>query len=101
MKTTIFKGLSGLVQFDQQGNRENFQLDVVELVSDGLKKVAIWNSSTNVGLRIFREEVETFTGETGIFNGRTLKILTVDEVRIYLILFFFLCNNANNKHLFQ
>lgn len=80
MKTMIFKGLSGEIQFDQQGNRENFQLDVIELLSDGLKKVATWNSSVSVGLQIFREELDTFTGESDIFSGKVLKILTVDEV---------------------
>lgn len=80
MKTIVFKGLSGEIQFDQQGNREDFELNVLELVSDGLKKVALWTSGK--GLQIYREESDILTNELDIFKGKVLKILTVDEVRI-------------------
>ena len=76
-----FKGLSGEIQFDQQGNRENFELNVLELVSDGLKRVALWNSGKSNGLQIFREQSDIMTNELDIFKGKVLRILTVDEVR--------------------
>ena len=81
MKTMTFKGLSGEIQFDQQGNRENFELNVLELVSDGLKRVALWNSGKSNGLQIFREQSDIMTNELDIFKGKVLRILTVDEVR--------------------
>ncbi|KAL7026698.1 hypothetical protein ACKWTF_005131 [Chironomus riparius] len=79
MKTLNFKGLSGEIHFDQHGNREHFQLDVLELYSDGLKKVGIWNSSESVGLQINYESNKEVINDANIFRGKVLKILTVVE----------------------
>ncbi|KAG5684286.1 hypothetical protein PVAND_013522 [Polypedilum vanderplanki] len=78
MKTiTPFKGLSGEIQFDQLGNRENFHLEVIELVSDGLKKIGTWNST--VGLNIHLDRFATIPTETDPFKSKVLKILIVVE----------------------
>jgi len=81
MKTTTFKGLSGEIEFDQHGNRENFELNVLELVSDGLKKVGLWVSGESNGLTVYREKSSVLINELDIFKEKVLKILTVDEVR--------------------
>ena len=39
------KGLSGDLHFDQKGHRSNFQVEVVELTTEGLTKVGTWNTS--------------------------------------------------------
>ena len=80
MKTLSFKGLSGEIHFNQHGNRENFQLEILELYSDGLKKVGIWNSTT--GLEIHYDNYQEVIHETNIFRGKVLKVLTVVEVFI-------------------
>lgn len=71
-----FRGLSGEIRFGQFGNRSNFNLEVLELVSDGLKKIGMWNSQK--GLEIRHDRVVAKTNQNEIFKGKTLKILTVD-----------------------
>lgn len=43
------KGLSGEISFDQFGNRENFQLEVLDLALDGLSVIGSWHSSSDIG----------------------------------------------------
>jgi hypothetical protein len=71
-----FKGLSGDIQFGEFGNRSNFNLDVLELLSDGLKKVGTWNSFQ--GLTTNHNKLSHVTSRFDVFRGKTLKILTVD-----------------------
>lgn len=42
------EGLTGLIKFDTAGFRSDFQLDVVRVTEDGLKKIGAWNSTSNV-----------------------------------------------------
>ena len=42
------EGLTGLIKFDTAGFRSDFQLDVVRVTEDGLKKIGVWNSTSNV-----------------------------------------------------
>lgn len=74
MKTTTFKGLSGDVQFDQHGNRENFQLEVLELASDGLKVIGTWNATkgiqTNKG-----KTIEASLTDPSSLRNKTLIVL--------------------------
>lgn len=44
------RGLSGEIQFDQKGYRSNFQIELIELVSDGIKKIGTWNTSDGLYL---------------------------------------------------
>jgi ABC-type amino acid transport substrate-binding protein len=39
------KGLTGNIQFDQKGHRTDFVAEIIELASDGVQKVGVWNSS--------------------------------------------------------
>lgn len=76
MKTITFKGLSGDIQFDQQGNRENFQLELLELASDGLKKVGTWNSTN--GIQSSRgKTIESSQTDVDVLRNKTLLVLTV------------------------
>lgn len=43
---TKFRGLTGHVEFDSNGYRSNLLLDVIGLDADGVKKVGVWNSSS-------------------------------------------------------
>ncbi|XP_061943148.1 glutamate receptor ionotropic, kainate 2-like isoform X5 [Apis cerana] len=45
MRVTEMEGLTGLIKFDTAGFRTNFQLDVVRVTEDGLKKIGIWKST--------------------------------------------------------
>ena len=71
-----FKGLSGEIQFDQLGNRENFQLEVLELASEGLKVIGMWNSSK--GLQSLRgKSFDASSTDPDILRNKTLIVLTV------------------------
>lgn len=51
------EGLTGLIKFDNQGQRSVFELEIIELASDGIKKIGNWNSS--IGLNISRDYVHS------------------------------------------
>jgi len=71
-----FRGLSGNIEFDQHGNRENYELELLSLNSDGLKIEGTWHSKT--GLHI--PEAESKSSEVGDVNSlrnKTLLVLTV------------------------
>ena len=39
------KGLTGSIHFDQKGHRSEFLAEIIELASDGIQKVGVWNST--------------------------------------------------------
>lgn len=39
------QGLTGLVKFDTAGYRSEFQLDILSLGEDGLRKIGVWNNT--------------------------------------------------------
>ena len=76
MKTIpSFKGLSGEMQFDQQGNRENFQLEILEMTPEGLSKVGIWNGKEIQSLRT--KAAESGPIDPNTLQNKTLRVLTV------------------------
>lgn len=42
---TEMEGLTGLIKFDTAGFRTNFQLDVIRVTENGVKKIGIWKST--------------------------------------------------------
>lgn len=44
------RGLSGDIHFDQKGYRSNFQVEVIELATDGIRKIGTWNSTDGLYL---------------------------------------------------
>lgn len=76
------KGLSGDIQFDQHGNRENFQLEILELESEGLKKVGTWNETK--GIHSLRgKTVDTGNTDPNVLRNKTLIVLTVIVSEIF------------------
>jgi glutamate receptor, ionotropic, invertebrate len=69
-----FNGLSGRIQFNQLGNRENFELEVFELASDGVKVIGTWDPTDK--LKLISEEKPETKEIIDIFKQRPLKILT-------------------------
>ncbi|XP_029164967.1 glutamate receptor ionotropic, kainate 2-like [Nylanderia fulva] len=49
MRNTQINGLSGMIKFDTAGFRSEFQLDIVNLEIQGLRKIGRWE--TNVGIQ--------------------------------------------------
>lgn len=51
MKTIpAFRGLSGEIHFDQKGHRSNYQVEVIELATDGIRKIGTWNTTDGLYL---------------------------------------------------
>ncbi|XP_060524732.1 glutamate receptor ionotropic, kainate 2-like [Cylas formicarius] len=50
LKTASYKGLTGNIQFNQEGHRSSFGLQVYELREGGIIDVAYWNSSTGLNM---------------------------------------------------
>lgn len=67
-----FRGLSGNIQFDQNGNRENFELEIIELFEEGISKIGSWNSTT--GTHLINKPLTNFKQEIGI-RGKNLTVL--------------------------
>lgn len=44
------RGLSGDIHFDQKGHRSNFQVEVIELATDGIRKIGTWNTTDGLYL---------------------------------------------------
>lgn len=72
---TVVQGLTGDVKFDNQGYRTNFAVDVVELTSSGIAKIATWNSTD--GLNISRKfEAAGVIEDGGTLRNKTFIVLT-------------------------
>nr|CAD7431086.1 unnamed protein product [Timema monikensis] len=70
-----FKGLTGMIQFDNEGFRSNLLLDIVELSLSGLQKVGTWNSTEGLNLTRIPELKAPFVGDDTLAN-KTLVVLT-------------------------
>ena len=69
-----FKGLSGEIHFDQHGNRENFQLEILELSSEGLRQIGTWNSTKKV--QICTEKfIKKVDSDPNTLKGKTLVVM--------------------------
>ena len=76
MKLVQFNGLSGMIQFDSQGIRTNFNLDVMELQSTGLEPIGTWNQQTDLNLTRINTHVE-FNNPYNIMANKTFVVTTV------------------------
>ena len=67
------RGLSGEIHFDQKGHRSNFQVEVIELATDGIRKIGTWN--TTDGLYLARAHPHIDESVLGLRN-KTFVVLT-------------------------
>jgi glutamate receptor, ionotropic, invertebrate len=59
MKTIpSIRGLSGDIHFDQKGHRSNFQVEIIELASDGIRKIGTWNTTDGLYLARFQPTID-------------------------------------------
>ena len=77
MKLIEFNGLSGMVSFDSQGVRTNFNLDIMELQSTGLEPIGTWNQLTSLNLTRINSMVE-FYNPNNIMANKTFVVTTVN-----------------------
>ncbi|CAH1961053.1 unnamed protein product [Acanthoscelides obtectus] len=79
MKTKSVKGLTGLIRFDTEGFRSDFNIDIMELSLGGLITVGQWNSLRR-SLNIYRpEKTSTRSGVENIFNRTLTVIITISQ----------------------
>nr|CAD7263695.1 unnamed protein product [Timema shepardi] len=72
---SVFKGLTGMVQFDNEGFRTNMLLDIMELGMTGLHKVGTWNSTEGLNLTRIAKVSTEIPGDDILLN-KTLVVLT-------------------------
>ncbi|XP_013190560.2 glutamate receptor ionotropic, kainate 2-like [Amyelois transitella] len=75
MKSLEIDGLTGLVKFDEDGFRSDFELDIMELQSHGFEKVATWTTEDGYeNRRIIIPPVELEGSDS--MKGKHFNILT-------------------------
>ena len=66
-------GLTGAIEFDREGFRTEFSLDIVELLKDGLTKVGYWTLASGANYtRSYGEKIREI--EHSLWN-KTLKVI--------------------------
>jgi hypothetical protein len=77
----MLHGLTGLVQFDNEGLRTNIAMDIMELSYNGLQRIGTWNSTENDGLRITRQLPAPSGQDNENLQNKTFKVLTALVMR--------------------
>jgi hypothetical protein len=77
----VLHGLTGVVQFDNEGLRTNIALDIMELSNRGLERIGTWNSAENNGLRINRMVTPLTGHDSDNLQNKTLIVLTALVMR--------------------
>lgn len=75
MKIVEMRGLTDVIKFDHQGFRTDFVLDLIELSTNGLRKVGTWNSTQGVNLTRSYNEQQREIKE--ILANKTLVVSTI------------------------
>merc|ERR1719397_2008487 len=76
MKMVEFVGLSGKIEFDTQGLRTKFELDLMELQMTGLAKVGAWNSLDKLSLARVEKEAD----EGGALHAMANKSFVITSI---------------------
>ncbi|XP_054273168.1 glutamate receptor ionotropic, kainate 2-like [Macrosteles quadrilineatus] len=58
MKISEFHGVTGLVKFDHEGFRTDFKLDILDLTTEGFRKIGTWNITEGVNFTQVASEYE-------------------------------------------
>lgn len=84
------RGLSGEIHFDTKGHRGNFQVEVIELATDGIRKIGTWNTTDGLFLAraqpIIDQSVLTLRNKT--FVVLTALVSVVDMAKFSLVVSF-------------
>lgn len=74
VKNTKYEGLTGLIEFDNEGLRTNFNLDILELHEKGIGKIGTWNHSK--GISITRATTEDINDDPLSLRNKTFIVIT-------------------------
>jgi ionotropic kainate glutamate receptor 4 len=72
----MLHGLTGMVQFDNEGLRTNIALDIMELSRSGLQHIGTWNSTDGEGLKITRLVPTVSRQDSESLQNKTFIVLT-------------------------
>lgn len=86
-------GLSGNVQFDVEGLRTNFMVDILELSLGGLMKIGEWNSTMR-SFKFQRPQKPQKIKEHNVFNTTFTVLISIVRFSFFL---FFQSNNSTVK----
>ena len=78
MKLAKFNGLSGLIKFDTQGLRTDFDIDVLELQSTGLEPIGTWSMIDSLNLTRAVEVVDS-GNPTNIMANKTFVVTLIEN----------------------
>ncbi|XP_063906335.1 glutamate receptor ionotropic, kainate 2-like isoform X2 [Zophobas morio] len=74
VKTSKHSEMTGLIEFDGNGFRSNFDLDVITLKDNGINKIGTWNSSK--GLITVGHGAKHSIKASNSLRNRTFKVIT-------------------------
>lgn len=86
------RGLTGVIKFDNQGFRSNFELDIIELTKNGLQKIGSWNASEGVNFtrtynEMMHQIVENLSNKTMVV---TTILVSIQTTIVFLLPFLFI-----------
>ncbi|XP_031334835.1 glutamate receptor ionotropic, kainate 2-like isoform X2 [Photinus pyralis] len=58
LKLKSFNGLSGRVEFNQYGQRTQFDLDILSLTEEGLQKIGMWDTANGLEMLRLKPDLE-------------------------------------------
>lgn len=80
------RGLTGVIKFDNQGFRSNFELEIIELTKNGLQKIGSWNSTEGINFtRTYNEMIHQIVEN---LSNKTMIVTTI----LVIVLPFFFCH---------
>lgn len=83
MRTTSVMGLTKYIKFDHEGHRTEFEIDVIELQQDGIKKIGTWNNTHKLR---YNREIKRSEGlpDDGSMKNVSLRVITAIVSKKYL-----------------
>uniref|UniRef100_A0AAR5Q5X3 Uncharacterized protein n=2 Tax=Dendroctonus ponderosae TaxID=77166 RepID=A0AAR5Q5X3_DENPD len=74
LKTSSYRGLTGLIEFNNEGHRSTFDLQVYEIKEGGIINIAAYNSS-KAELKVTRVEDYSYPNVTGDMRNQTFTVI--------------------------
>lgn len=84
MQTEV-TGLTGLIKFDHEGFRSNFELDIVELTPEGLTKKGVWNTTIGANLTHLIETEDEANAKMDLRNVTFIVMISLVSFIVILV----------------
>ena len=80
------KGLSGQIKFDTSGARNEFKLDVVELVTNGLTPIGTWDPENGAQIQNYIENLVTSSPKKNLIVSTVLVRFSWYRIRARILI---------------